>query len=119
MARIRVTAAMKRQLISLRDARGKVRKGGVMRVPKMLSCDAWEALAAVQQDQLIADSQEDRARPEVVAMPAIDTNAESERDYQAKRAIAARGGLDLVRAAEQRVRELTQPEPPPSPPPQP
>jgi hypothetical protein len=31
--------------------------------PRMLSCDEWEALASVHQDQLIASSHEDRGRP--------------------------------------------------------
>lgn len=32
-----------------------------MRVPAILSCDAWEAIAAASQDKLIQDSYEDRA----------------------------------------------------------
>lgn len=58
--RLRVTATMRRQLAGLRDERGQVRKGGVMLVPPILSCDEWEALAAPMQDRLIAASHEDR-----------------------------------------------------------
>lgn len=32
-----------------------------MRVPAIMSCDEWEAIASVLQDKLIADSYEDRA----------------------------------------------------------
>ncbi len=101
---------MKKQLGDLRDARtGGLLHGGVMQVPRILSCDEWECRASVQQDALIAASSEDRATPEqaVVSVPATDANAESERDYQEKRAIAARGGLDLVRAKERHVRQVT------------
>lgn len=80
---------------------------GVMRVPRILSCEEFEALASVQQDALIAASWEDRAVPQPVVTPTPDTNAESERDYQEKRAIAARGGLDFVRAKERQVRQVT------------
>lgn len=51
---------MKRQLADLRDARGNLRKGGVMRLPRILPHDEWEALASAQQDALIAASYEDR-----------------------------------------------------------
>ena len=54
MARLRVTATMKRQLAALRDSKGNARKGGVMTVPKILGLDAWEALAArLDERQLI------------------------------------------------------------------
>lgn len=61
MRKLRVTASMKRELADLRDSKGNVRRGGVMHAPKMLSFDEWEALASVQQDKLIAASEEDRA----------------------------------------------------------
>ena len=51
---------MKRRLADIRDAKGNPRTGGVMRLPRILSCDEWEALASVQQDALIAASYEDR-----------------------------------------------------------
>ena len=47
MARLRVTATMKRQLADLRDARGNLHKGGVMHVPRILQLDEWEVLASV------------------------------------------------------------------------
>lgn len=62
MARLRVTATMRRQLADLRGERGQVRKGGVMLVPPILPPDEWEAIAAPMQDKLIADSWEDRAQ---------------------------------------------------------
>lgn len=109
MRKLRVTASMKKQLADLRDRRtGGLLRGGVMHVPRILSCDEWETLASVQQDALMQASDEDRARPEeVVVTTAPDTNAESERDYQEQRAIAARGGLDLVREKERQVRQVT------------
>lgn len=62
MRRLRVTSSMKKQLAGLRDARtGGLLRGGVMQVPRILSCDDWEALASVQQDALLAASYEDRA----------------------------------------------------------
>jgi hypothetical protein len=66
MARLRVTATMKKQLANLRDSKGNVRKGGVMRVPKILNSDSWEALAAPMQDKLIEDSYEDRSPQQVI-----------------------------------------------------
>jgi hypothetical protein len=63
MRRLRVSASMRRQLADLRDAKGNPRRGGVMHVPRILSCDEWETLARVQQDALIAASYEDRAQP--------------------------------------------------------
>ena len=108
MRKLRVSASQKRQLAELRDTRtGAMRRGGVMRVPRILSCDEWEALAEPMQAALMANSAEDRFKPEPVVSPKPDTNAESERDYQEKRAIAARGGLDLVRAKERQVRQVT------------
>lgn len=50
---------MKRQLTDLR-VRSNSRRGGVMKVPPILDCDTWEALASVSQDKLIEDSFEDR-----------------------------------------------------------
>jgi hypothetical protein len=60
MRRLRVTASMQKQLADVRAMKHSARRGGVMRVPAILSCDAWEAIASVQQDKLIADSYEDR-----------------------------------------------------------
>ena len=52
---------MRKKLQAFRDTRtGGLRRGGVMLVPRILSCDEWEALATVQQDALIAASYEDR-----------------------------------------------------------
>ena len=62
MRRLRVTASMKRQLADLRDAKGNPRRGGVMHLPRILSCDEWETLASLHQDALIAASYEDRAQ---------------------------------------------------------
>ena len=75
MRRPRVTASMRTELSDLRSARSNSRRGGVMRVPRIMGVDEWEAVACVSQDKLIEDSYEDRAdratrRPEpVVAGP--------------------------------------------------
>ena len=61
MRRPGVTATMRRQLVDLRARRTTGRMGGVMRVPAIMGVDEWEAVASFQQDQLIADSHEDRA----------------------------------------------------------
>lgn len=63
MRRLRVSATMRKQLVDLRDERGKARRGGVMRVPAIMGVDEWEAIAAVSQDALIAASAEDRTLP--------------------------------------------------------
>jgi hypothetical protein len=63
MRRLRVTASLKKELANLRDERGNKRRGGVMRIPKILPHDEWEAVAVVQQAQLIAASYEDRSLP--------------------------------------------------------
>lgn len=48
-------------MAALRDARaGRLEGGGVMRVPRILPCEEWEAVASAQQDALIAASYEDR-----------------------------------------------------------
>lgn len=95
MRRLRVTASMQRQLADVRAMRrGSRRGGGVMQVPRILSCDAWDALAAVQQDKLIADSAEDRyvdrTEPLVMKVESKDEAAfrahrESEVLYQQER----------------------------------
>lgn len=59
MRKVRVTASMKKEFAGLRDSRGNLRRGGVMLVPRILSCDEWEAIAAPMQDKLIQDSYED------------------------------------------------------------
>jgi hypothetical protein len=88
MARLRITATMKRQLADLRDPKGKARKGGVMHVPKILSLDEWEAVASVQQDALIAASYEDRATPEQpVVIPVRPSNCNDDHN-SANRAAA-------------------------------
>ncbi len=63
MRRIRVTAQMQKRLTDLRDRKTDHRRGGVMRVPPILSPDEWERLAAPLQDKLIQDSHEDRSLP--------------------------------------------------------
>lgn len=111
--RLRVTSTMKNQLATLRDVRGNARRGGVMQVPRILSCDEWERLASVQQDALIAASAEDRAKP--AELPVVNNEIEAARRHQAGHAEAFRaekeqersGGLDLVRAQEERVRRAT------------
>lgn len=60
MRRPRVTAAHKKQLAELRSARSNSRRGGVMRVPRIMGVDEWEALASVSQDALVEASHEDR-----------------------------------------------------------
>jgi hypothetical protein len=78
---------MKRQLAEVRDARGNRRKGGVMVLPRILSFDAWQALASVQQDALIAASYEDRAErsrlhpePDVLGPDPADVSHRYKRD---------------------------------------
>jgi hypothetical protein len=51
---------MKKRLSELRSSRSNSRRGGIMKVPPILDCDTWEALASVQQDALIDASHEDR-----------------------------------------------------------
>jgi predicted nuclease of restriction endonuclease-like RecB superfamily len=111
MRRLHVTAAMKSQLASLRDARGKAGRGGVMRVPRILNCDEWERHASVQQDALIAASAEDRARPAVrvgkgEGESARRQQAEHEAAFLAEKAQERSGGLDLVRANEVNLRRM-------------
>lgn len=60
MRRFRVTASMRKQLADVRAMKHSARRGGVMRVPAILGVNEWEAIAAVQQDKLIAASWEDR-----------------------------------------------------------
>ena len=110
--RLRITATMKNQLASLRDARGNKRRGGVMRVPPILSGDEWELLAAVQQDALIAASAEDRAKPaEPVVTDGCEVarrrQAEHEAAFRAEKDQERRGALDYVREQEVRVRKMT------------
>lgn len=52
MRRLRVTQAMWRMV---RDKRGHLRRGGVLKVPPILTVDEWEHLAAQQQDKLLAE----------------------------------------------------------------
>lgn len=110
MRKVRVTASMKKEFAGLRDSKGNLRRGGVLRVPRILPCDEWEALASVQQDALIAASAEDRYKPEAVVTPEPNDAAiqrEHERLYQEHRAKAAEGGLPLVRELERRVLRTT------------
>ena len=113
MARLRVTASMRKQLMGYRDTRtGGLRRGGVMQVPRILSCDEWEALASGQQDALIAASYEDRARPEqAVATSVRPANANDDHNA-ANRAMGERrrqGGRPYLEAKEQEVRQVTPP----------
>jgi len=119
MARLRVTATMKRQLADLRDSKANARKGGVMRVPKILSLAEWEAIAAPIQDKLIEASSEDRARPEPVVMPApVPTNNNADHNVANRTAgeAARQGGRPYLEQEQERVRQLTEPSPyrPPS-----
>ena len=113
MARLRVTASMRKQLMGYRDTRtGGLRRGGVMQVPRILSCDEWEAVASGQQDALIAASYEDRARPEqVVATSVRPTNANDDHNA-ANRAMGEQrrqGGRPYLEHEQERVRQITQP----------
>lgn len=112
MRKLRVSASMKKQLQGLRDARtGALQRGGVMHVPRILSCDEWEAQASVQQEALLAASSEDRERPEPVVTPVRPTNAQADHDA-ANRAMGEQrrqGGRPLLDAKEQEVRQATQP----------
>lgn len=113
MARLRVSARMKKEIASLRDARtGALRRGGVMHVPRILSCDEWESSASVQQDALIAASYEDRARPEqaVVTTPR-PTNSNDDHIAANRAAGEARrqGGRPYLEHEQERVRQITQP----------
>jgi predicted nuclease of restriction endonuclease-like RecB superfamily len=103
---------MKRQLSDLRSAQSNSRRGGVMRVPAIMSVDAWEALASVQQDQLITDSYEDRVdRSNPVAIPEPDTSQrdhqEAYRKYNEQKKL---GGLDYVRHREELIKQQTRKE---------
>jgi len=40
----------------VRDKRGILRRGGVLRVPPILPVDEWERSAAKHQDKLLAES---------------------------------------------------------------
>ncbi len=111
MRKLRVSASMKKQLAGMRDARGNPRKGGVMRVPRILSCDEFEAIAAPMQDALIAASYEDREKPEPVGTTVHPTNAQADHDA-ANRAMGEQrrqGGRPYLEAKEQEVRQVTQP----------
>lgn len=83
-----------------------------MRVPRILSCDEWEALATVQQDALIAASSEDRARPEqgVVTTPR-PTNSNDDHNVanRAAGAAARQGGRPYLEHKERQVLEATLP----------
>lgn len=83
--------------------------------PITTDLDAWESMAAAQQDALTASSAEDRAKPADPAGAAVNDEIEAARRHQAGHAEAFRaekeqersGGLDLVRAQEARVRRMT------------
>lgn len=60
MRRARIPAVLQRMAKDMRDERGNPRRGGVLHVPRILDCEAWEVLASVQQDALIAAASEDR-----------------------------------------------------------
>lgn len=109
--RLRVTATMKNQLASLRDVRGSARRGGVMRVPPILSPDEWERLASVQQDALIAASAEDRVKPEPVGTDESEAvrrqQADHDAAFHAEKAQQRSGVLDLARASQSRVQRIT------------
>ena len=62
MRRIRVPSSLERMAKDMRNARDNGRRGGVMIVPPIISCDEWEKLAAPHQDSLIAGSAEDRGQ---------------------------------------------------------
>lgn len=113
MRTLRVTASMRKQLQGLRDTRtGALRRGGVMQVPRILSCDEWEALAAPQQDALIAASYEDRARPEqVVVTTPRPTNSNDDHNAanRAAGAAARQGGRPYLEHKERQVRAATLP----------
>lgn len=55
-----------------------------MKVPRILSCDEWDALAAVQQDQLIRDSAEDRC-VERTEQPVMHVESKDEAAFRAHR----------------------------------
>jgi hypothetical protein len=100
---------MKHQLDGLQDGRGSAKRGGIMQVPRILAVDEWERLASVQQDALIASSAEDRSKPADVVrdVPETDRRRQAEHDeaFRAEKAQERRGGLDLVRAQEAKVRK--------------
>lgn len=92
MRRPRVTAAMRKSLADLRSAQINPRRGGIMKVPRIMDVDEWEAIAAVSQDALIQASYEDRA-DRVAVVPhteskdeaAFRVHRESEALYQRER----------------------------------
>lgn len=102
---------MKKQLQGLRDERtGALRRGGVMQVPRILSCDEWEAVAVPMQDALMAASYEDRARPEQAVVTKVrPTNAQADHDA-ANRAMGEQrrqGGRPYLEHKERQVRQVT------------
>jgi len=110
MRKLRVTATMKRQLADLRDPKGNARKGGVMRLPRILSCNDWEALASVQQDALIAASYEDRAKSEPVVIQSpvpTNNNADHTAANRAMADAARQGGRPYLDHKERLVRQVT------------
>ncbi len=80
-----------------------------MRVPRILPCEEWEAVASAQQDALIAASYEDRSLPEVVVMVHHSTN--SNEDHNAANGAAGEaarsGARPYLQHREQQIRQLT------------
>lgn len=110
MRKLHVTASMKKLLAGARDTRtGRLRCGGVMQVPRILSCDQWEVLASVQQDALLAASNEDRARPEQpVVETSVPTNNNADHNAANRAAGEARrqGGRLYLEARQRQIRLL-------------
>lgn len=102
---------MKKALEGARDARtGRLLRGGVMHVPRILPCDEWEALASLQQDALIAASCEDRAKPEqAVVTKGRPTNNNDDHNAANRAAGEARrqGGRPYLEQKERQVRQVT------------
>ena len=105
-AGVGVTASMERQLADLRDAKGNLRRGGVMHLPRILSCDKREALASVRQGALIAASYEDREKPEqpgVIPVRPINNNDDHNAANRTADAAARQGGRPSIDHKERQV----------------
>jgi len=83
MRRIRVPSSLERIAKDMRSARSSGMRGGVMVVPPIeTDLNAWEALASVQQDALIASAAEDRGQQQARLDPVGTDPADVSRHYK-------------------------------------